>query len=47
MPAEVSGNFSIALPVLSDTRGFSFSLFDVSWLFATRDTLLALLDTVS
>jgi len=42
MSFDVPGNFSIAFPVFSETSGCNFSSFEVSWLFATRATLLAL-----
>lgn len=43
MSLDVSGNLSSGLPFFNDTNGCSFSLLDVSWLLATRATLLAFL----
>lgn len=43
----VSGNLSSGLPFFSDTKGYSFSALEVSWLLATRATLLAFLLGIS
>lgn len=40
---DVAGNFSNGLPVFSDTRGCRLAEEEVSWLFATRAMLFALL----
>ena len=47
MSFEASGNLSSGLPFFSETSGCSFSLFETSWLLATRATLLALLVGIS